>query len=70
MKISKIKNISINSTISDINEEILILRKSLINLRIEKKVKGVKQNHLFGETRRIIAYLNFKKSLLKKHNNI
>jgi ribosomal protein L29 len=68
MKISKSKKISTNLTISNINEEIFVLKKLLINLKIQKKGKGVNQNHLFQETRRIIAYLNFKKSLLKKKN--
>lgn len=68
MKISQIKQIPSDITLSNINQEIFVLKKLLINLQIEKKVKGFNQNHLFRQTRRTIAYLNFKKSLLKKEN--
>lgn len=52
-------------TIQTIHEEILTLKKFLINLRIEKKVKTIKQTHLFKQTKKTIAYLNFQKALLK-----
>lgn len=68
MKISKNTQFSSLSTINNITEEILSLKKSIVNMRISSKFKLIKKNHLYRQAKRNIAYLNFKKSILKTTN--
>jgi ribosomal protein L29 len=50
----------------EIDKEIFVLKKSLLFLRLEAVRKKVKKNHLYRNTKKKIAQLYFKKSLLEK----
>lgn len=52
--------------ISDIDQEIFILQKNLFDLKIKTSTKQVNKPHLFVHTKRRIAQLKFKKSVLEK----
>jgi ribosomal protein L29 len=56
-------------TVSKIEEEIYILRKTLFDLRMKKSTNQGIKPHLFVHTKRRIAQLNFKKNCLLKVNN-
>ena len=50
----------------EINTEIFSLKRSLLLLRLEAVRKKIKKNHLYRNTKKKIAQLYFKKSLLEK----
>lgn len=68
MKISKNSQFLSLSNTEVINDEIISLKKSIINMRISSKLRLIKKNHLYRKAKRSIAYLNFKKYTLKKTN--
>jgi ribosomal protein L29 len=70
MKLSKINSsyqaLNNFSDPVEINTEIFSLKKSLLLLRLEAVRKKIKKNHLYRNTKKKIAQLYFKKSLLEK----
>lgn len=66
MSFSKYKELENLTNLSDLNEELFLLEKNLLDLKIKRKKKKAKP-HLFSHFKRRIAQLNFKKSeLLQK----
>lgn len=51
--------------ISEIDEEILVLQKSLFDLKMKRSTNQSIKSHLFVHTKRRIAQLNFKKGILE-----
>jgi ribosomal protein L29 len=66
MTLPKFKEIETLSTISDIDQEIFFQQKILFELKIEKGTNKQVKTHLFSHTKRRIAQLKFKKSILLK----
>jgi ribosomal protein L29 len=54
--------------ISDIEQEIFLLQKNLFDLRIKRSTNQSNKPHTFVHTKRRIAQLKFKKSVLTKLN--
>jgi ribosomal protein L29 len=54
------------TSLSKIDEEISILSKTLFDLRMKKSTNQGIKPHLFVHTKRRIAQLNFKKTILLK----
>lgn len=65
MTLPKYKDLNIFNTISDIENEIFELQKSLLNLRAKRAVKQAVKPHLFSHLKRRIAQLKFKKAEIK-----
>lgn len=71
MSLPKYKDLNLLSTISDIDQEIFLLQKNLFDLRIKRSTNQANKPHMFLHTKRRIAQLKFKKSLIissKKSN--
>ena len=51
--------------ISEVEEEILVLQKSLFDLKMKRSTNQSIKSHLFVHTKRRIAQLNFKKRILE-----
>ncbi len=49
----------------EIDEEILVLQKSLFDLKMKRSTNQSIKSHLFVHTKRRIAQLNFKKGILE-----
>ena len=49
----------------EIEEEILVLQKSLFDLKMKRSTNQSIKSHLFVHTKRRIAQLNFKKGILE-----
>ena len=69
MSFSNYKNLSFFLTISEIEEEIFSLKKFLLELKFQAVGKKIKNNHLCRLTKRKIAQLSFKKSILEKEKS-
>jgi len=68
MSLPKYQDLESLITISDIEQEIFILQKNLFDLRIKRSTNQTNKPHLFTHTKRRIAQLKYKKSLLEKLN--
>ena len=68
MSLPKFKDLNSLSNIEEIDQEIFILQKNLFDLRIKKKTSQTLKPHLFLNSKRRLAQLNFKKSTLLKNN--
>ena len=67
MSLPKYKDLSLLGTISEIDQEIVMLQKNLFDLRLKRSTNQQIQSHLFVHYKHRIAQLNFKKSsFLKK----
>lgn len=66
MSLPKYKDLSNLNTISDIDQEIYVLQRNLFDLRIKRATNQANKSHLFTHTKRRVAQLQFKKSLLIK----
>jgi ribosomal protein L29 len=66
MTLPKYKEIDFLSTISDIDQELFIQQKNLLDLKIKKATNKKINCHLFTHTKRKIAQLKFKKSVILK----
>jgi large subunit ribosomal protein L29 len=64
MTLPKYKDLNNLVTISDIDKEIFLLQKNLFDLRIKRSTNQTNKPHLFIHTKRRIAQLKYKKSLL------
>ena len=62
----KYKDLNNLVNISDIDKEIFLLQKNLFDLRIKRSTNQTNKPHLFTHTKRRIAQLKYKKSLLTK----
>jgi large subunit ribosomal protein L29 len=68
MTLPKYKDLNALINLSDIDQEIFLLQKNLFDLRIKRSTNQANKPHLFTHTKRRIAQLKFKKSLLTKLN--
>lgn len=66
MSLTKYKELENLKTVVEIDKEIFLLQKNLFDLRIKRSTSQNVKPHLFGHTKRRIAQLKFKKSLLLK----
>lgn len=66
MTLPKFKDLELISTISDIDQEIFLQQKTLFELKIQKATNKQIKFHLFTHTKRRIAQLKCKKSILLK----
>jgi len=64
MTLPKFKEVDIFSTLSDIDQEIFLQQKILFELKIQVGTNKETKTHLFSHTKRRIAQLKFKKTLL------
>jgi ribosomal protein L29 len=64
MSLPKYKDLNLLSTVNDIDNEIFLLQKNLFDLRIKRSTNQSSNPHLFVHTKRRIAQLKFKKSLI------
>jgi ribosomal protein L29 len=64
MSLPKYKELNLLSTVNDIDNEIFLLQKNLFDLRIKRSTNQSNSPHLFVHTKRRIAQLKFKKSLI------
>ena len=68
MTLPKFKELNSLTNIEDIDQEIFILQKNLFDLRIKKATSQTLKPHLFIHSKRRLAQLNLKKSILLKNN--
>jgi ribosomal protein L29 len=68
MALPKYKDLESLVNISDIEQEIFLLQKNLFDLRIKRSTNQTNKPHSFTHTKRRIAQLKFKKSVLAKLN--
>jgi ribosomal protein L29 len=68
MTLPKYNELAQLNTVAKIDEEILLLRKTLLDLKLKLATKKEGKSHLFAHTKRRIAQLYFKKSGLLKLN--
>jgi ribosomal protein L29 len=66
MSLPKYKELENLATITDLEQEIFLLQKNLFDLKLKKVTNQSSKPHLFVHTKRRIAQLKFKKSLLVK----
>jgi len=66
MTLPKYKDFNNLVNISDIDKEIFLLQKNLFDLRIKRSTNQTNKPHIFTHTKRRIAQLKYKKSLLTK----
>ena len=66
MSLPKYKDLNSLSNVEEIDQEIFILQKNLFDLRIKRSTNQTNKPHLFTHTKRRIAQLKYKKSLLTK----
>lgn len=64
MTLSKYKDLQIFKTISEINEEILKLQKSLFLLKLKHRIDKTIKPNTFSSIKRKIAQLKFKRATL------
>jgi ribosomal protein L29 len=64
MVFSKYKELNHTSTLSDIDQEIFLLQKSLVELKLNTATRKSFQFHLYKHTKRRIAQLKFQRSSL------
>jgi ribosomal protein L29 len=70
MTLPKYKDLNLLSTVNDIDNEIFLLQKNLFDLRIKRSTNQGSNPHLFVHTKRRIAQLKFKKSLIISNEKI
>nr|YP_009545270.1 ribosomal protein L29 [Synura uvella]AYO28424.1 ribosomal protein L29 [Synura uvella] len=68
MSLPKYKELNELNNINDIEKEIFIVTKNLFDFRIKKSTNQNVKAHLFTHTKRRLAQLNYKRSLLLKLN--
>jgi ribosomal protein L29 len=68
MVFSKYTDLNNLNTNLDIEQEILILQKRLLNLKFKHKANKNSKTHMFTHIKRSIAQLMFKNSLLINKN--
>jgi ribosomal protein L29 len=66
MSLPKYKELDKLNTIVDIDQEIFIQQKNLFDLRLKRSTSQGVKPHLFGHTKRRIAQLKFRKSVMLK----
>lgn len=66
MTLPKYNDLNFLSTISDIDQEIFIQQKNLLDLKIKKATNKKINCHLIVHTKRKIAQLKFKKTQILK----
>lgn len=66
MTLPKFNEISILLTVSDIDEELFLQQKNLLEFKIKKATNKKINCHLFRHTKRRIAQLKFHKSIVLK----
>jgi ribosomal protein L29 len=64
MTLPKYSELNSLLTTSDIDQELFLLQKNLFDLRIKRSTNQGSNPHLFVHTKRRIAQLKFKKSLI------
>jgi large subunit ribosomal protein L29 len=69
MSLPKYKELKNISNLSDIDQEIFIVQKNLFDLRLKRSTSQATTPHLFKHTKRRLAQLKFKKSVLLKSKN-
>jgi ribosomal protein L29 len=70
MTLPKFNEIKSLINISDIDQEVFTLQKNLFDLKMKKSLNQNVKTHLFIHTKRRIAQLKFKKSLLLKSKKV
>ena len=66
MSLPNYKELISLTTISEIEKEIFVIQKSLLELRVKKATNQAVKGHLFKHAKRRITQLNFKKGILLK----
>ena len=66
MSFPKYSDLKVLTQIEDIEKELLVLQKSVFDLRMKKLTSQTVKPHLFLHAKRRIAQLEFKKSTLQK----
>jgi ribosomal protein L29 len=66
MSLSKYSDLNSLQTVFATQEEIILLEKSLLDLRLRRNTKKASNPHLFMAGKRRLAQLKFKKSVLLK----
>ena len=69
MSLPNYKELSTLTNVSEIEKEIFVIQKSLLELRVKKATNQAVKSHLFKHARRRITQLNFKKGILLKQIN-
>ena len=70
MTLTKNQNLALLSTVDEIDKEIFLLKKSLFDLRLKRSFNKGIESHLFCTTKRHIAQLKYKKSLINRSKRI
>jgi ribosomal protein L29 len=66
MSFLKYKELNLILSLEDVNKEIFILQKNLFDLRLKRAANKSILPHLFKHTKRKLAQLKFKRSILLK----
>ena len=66
MSFPKYNDLNILTKVDEIDKELLVLQKSVFDLRMKKLTSQTVKPHLFLHAKRRIAQLQFKKSTLQK----
>ena len=66
MSLPNYKELISLTTISEIEKEIFVIQKNLLELRVKKATNQAVKAHLFKHAKRRITQLNFKKGILLK----
>lgn len=66
MTLPKYKELEAIKTEAEIEQEIFMLQKTLFQLKIKRSTDRKTKSHLFQHSKRRIAQLKFKKSILLK----
>ena len=69
MSLPKYQDLEKLSEVNEIEKEIFLLTKELLNLRIKKATNQTVKSHLFTHTKRRLSQLNFKRASLLKEKN-
>jgi large subunit ribosomal protein L29 len=64
MSLPKYKDLNLLSTINEIDQEIFLLQKTIFDQRIIRATNQANRPHIFKHTKRRIAQLKFKKSII------
>ena len=69
MSLPKYNDLKDIKTLEEINQEIFILQKNLFDLRLKRSTSQEIKPHLFKHSKRRLAQLKFKSSMLLKSTN-
>jgi large subunit ribosomal protein L29 len=69
MSLPKYNDLKDIKTLEEINQEIFILQKNLFDLRLKRSTSQAIKPHLFKHSKRRLAQLKFKSSMLLKSTN-